>query len=960
MTTYTAQHLYELLPAIYRIRDAEQGEPLKQLVGVLAREIGLVEDDIAQLYANWFIETCAEWVVPYIGDLLGVRGLHPISSTEFTQRAFVANTLSYRRRKGTATVLEQLARDTTLWEARAVEFFELLSTTQYINHLRPQNVRTPDLRQTNTLELLNTPFDTIAHTAEVRRIANGRGRYNMPNVGLYLWRLQAYPLLRSTPRAITTPADQRYTFSSLGYDAPLFNQPQTEATITHLAEEINVPGELRRRALHDDLAIYRQALLSGGRTPFTQYFGPRQPVLEVYFDDQRLLPENFVICNLSGWGAPGWEPPTSETFNLPTNPVTTFETKVAIDPALGRLAVLKNVTNPPTELEVSYAYGFSGDLGGGPYDRRLLRQPGDPSPSAYENSVAQPQPNPTVALLRVPGDFNTLGAALAAWDSTTPLTMIQMEDDHAYTEDLTVTMAAGDLVIQARNGQRPTLIGNLTIQGTQQGRLALNGLLVAGKITVAADESLRQLDLLHCTLVPGLTVQASGAPSAPTTPSLLINATNIALHVNLVRSITGPLRLPATSNGLTIQDSLIESPVRDRPAVITPALVSGSLSSFPILTSNPALINVTIGEDGPYPAIFANPSQPTTLAQARNALQDALQKAHTSPAFSQARVVNAANRLIVIPGVAEPISLENAPGDQTADLLRLSADTGQLTIALVSGPLTPFPNLTGATPAISVQIGDLTRVATLAAVPTSLAQARDRLQEAIRAADPDPAFANALVSLVDDQLIVLPGIAQTRLRIDLAPTDLTTATELALASDEWAIAGDETGLQPGPPTTLARVTVLGPVHVKELTLASAVIFANPVITERRQAGCVRFSYVPENSRTPRRYRCQPDLAISAALDAAQAKGSLSAIQADAIRQQILGKISPSFTSTRYGSAAYGQLSLTCPLEITTGAEDGSEIGTFSFLKQPQRAANLRASLDEYLRFGLEAGIFYVT
>ncbi|HMR67355.1 MAG TPA: hypothetical protein PKE64_25360, partial [Anaerolineae bacterium] len=58
--------------------------------------------------------------------------------------------------------------------------------------------------------------------------------------------------------------------------------------------------------------------------------------------------------------------------------------------------------------------------------------------------------------------------------------------------------------------------------------------------------------------------------------------------------------------------------------------------------------------------------------------------------------------------------------------------------------------------------------------------------------------------------------------------------------------------------------------------------------------------------------------------------------------------------------AYGQLSLTCPLEIKTGAEDGLEMGAFSFLKQPQREANLRANLDEYLRFGLEAGIFYAT
>jgi len=30
------------------------------------------------------------------------------------------------------------------------------------------------------------------------------------------------------------------------------------------------------------------------------------------------------------------------------------------------------------------------------------------------------------------------------------------------------------------------------------------------------------------------------------------------------------------------------------------------------------------------------------------------------------------------------------------------------------------------------------------------------------------------------------------------------------------------------------------------------------------------------------------------------------------------------------------------------------------LKQPQRESNLRIALDEYLRFGLEAGIFFVT
>jgi hypothetical protein len=63
---------------------------------------------------------------------------------------------------------------------------------------------------------------------------------------------------------------------------------------------------------------------------------------------------------------------------------------------------------------------------------------------------------------------------------------------------------------------------------------------------------------------------------------------------------------------------------------------------------------------------------------------------------------------------------------------------------------------------------------------------------------------------------------------------------------------------------------------------------------------------------------------------------------------------------QYGHPAYAQLSLNCAEEIRTGAEDSSEMGVFSHLKQPQREANLRASLNEYLRFGLEAGIFYVS
>ena len=72
------------------------------------------------------------------------------------------------------------------------------------------------------------------------------------------------------------------------------------------------------------------------------------------------------------------------------------------------------------------------------------------------------------------------------------------------------------------------------------------------------------------------------------------------------------------------------------------------------------------------------------------------------------------------------------------------------------------------------------------------------------------------------------------------------------------------------------------------------------------------------------------------------------------------RVKPEYTSEYYGQPAYLQLSLGGPVEIALGAEDGAEMGAYCHLKQPQRRANLTTRLAEYLPFGLEAGLIYVT
>ena len=156
-------------------------------------------------------------------------------------------------------------------------------------------------------------------------------------------------------------------------------------------------------------------------------------------------------------------------------------------------------------------------------------------------------------------------------------------------------------------------------------------------------------------------------------------------------------------------------------------------------------------------------------------------------------------------------------------------------------------------------------------------------------------------------------------------------------------------------------TFIGEVRTVSLEYASNVIFLGDVLSERRQSGCVRFSFLNLAAAVPRRFRCQPDLEIAERIADRERTGPpLTAVQRDAIAAAVVPWLVPRLTSTRYGDPGYGQLHVNCPRQIREGADDEAEMGAFHDLFAPQRETNLRVRLDEYLRFGLEAGIFYAT
>ena len=419
----SSERLYQLLPAIYRIRDSALGEPqqqdsqrngpLKKFLSAIAEELQLLEGDIGDLYENWYIETCADWVVPYIGDLVGIPELYaPDSAATISpgirpygiqeRRAYVANTIAYRRRKGTASVLEQLARDVTGWGARVVEFWDLLALNQNLDRIREQN-KTVNIRPKTELakkqlDLLGTPFESeAAYTIQVRSTRSGQGCYNVPHIGLYLWRLLSYPISRGTARLVANNLDPQligrcYTFSPLeNSQFQIFNRPQTETEITQLAEEINLAIRLPRR-------------------PNFEGYQGKKLVLKIFINGQinPIPPEEVLITTLNSPNKPKlWQVPNS-SFIQPDEP--SQRTKiVAVDPQSGRIAFLDR--SLPERVEVSYSYGFSGDIGGGPYEREdnMPQLPAAPSDN-FSLTWEILQANSTSA--------NPLADAIQSWNGT--------------------------------------------------------------------------------------------------------------------------------------------------------------------------------------------------------------------------------------------------------------------------------------------------------------------------------------------------------------------------------------------------------------------------------------------------------------------------------------------------------------------------------------------------------------
>jgi hypothetical protein len=569
--------LYALLPAHIRVEDGKAGGALSELMGIIGGQAGAIEADIRRMYDNYFIETCEDWAVPYLADLLGYD-LPPgagsavgVPARVMAPRREVANLLAHRRRKGTLWLLEEMARDVAGWPARAVEFYRGVATAQHLDHLNLDRPATADLRDAERAGLAGSPFDRLAHTPDIRRIcaATSPGRHGIADVGLFVFRLGTYSVTDTEAYCQESVARHRFTFSILGQDAPLFRRLEPERDPTDIPDERNLPAPIGRRALEfwpTDDAPRAQAspeLYGPGLSLVVRAQGWPNESTDGMIPADRVIP-----ADLSDWG-----------YKTPRD-------HVAVDPVLGRIAFPPR--QPPRgRVYLSYRYGFPAEIGGGEYAR-----PPVAAPQVADRLFVHPRDAKELE----PPHFVSFNKALAHWramEGRRPALILELVRSGVYGGRLDLRLAAGEtLIIRAAERTRPVIriadeeasrTDSVVIRGGAGARVVLDGVMVTGgAVEIAAageDEAEPKADersgdlcevlFSHCTLVPGFELRADCEPQRPRAPSLVLDgvSTNVRIQSSIVGSISIARSGDREPASLRIADSIVDATAAERDAI---------------------------------------------------------------------------------------------------------------------------------------------------------------------------------------------------------------------------------------------------------------------------------------------------------------------------------------------------------------------------------------------------------
>jgi hypothetical protein len=594
--SYYAEKLWEMIPAIYRHEDglAENPGVLRAMVQVMAKQAAILRRSQDRLWEDEFIEWCSEWAVPYIGDLVATRLLSALNKRG--RRVDVAKTIYYRRRKGTPRILEELISDISGWEGKMVEQFQKLVRSRHGLDPFPEKTAgrfsgtlpggIADLRNPRISELADGPFEEYFHTADTRKHRGLDGRYAIPKLAFYLYRLRSFRVDHVTPFSLGNGQD--FTFDPSGRDLPLFSQRlrSDDWDKWHSAMEWELPAPIPCRLLaHAEYVIdgvIIQELLNNGLSVaaaselkkltglrfksesglfnIINTFSNKADILNpVHYlrlialalvpdcGKQVLLPDDNTIATdplEESSIIVGFEPPSNTVVsaeqitagNLLNWSANSNKTLV-IDPEHGRFRFTA-APDPLLTTYSSYHYGFSGNIGAGTYTRSCLG-----------------------AL--VPANVKSGGGAITATDLLND-GVAQISDNKTYGP-VSDKLSIRNMSLYAGNQQRPYIRLQsdwvLSTGANQNSTLTLDGCWFGStantNVAIILRGNYERVTIKDCTIDPGGSSNANGETILPVT----LRIEGFIETLCIQNSISGPVIL--TGGGIVeqvfITDSIIQS-----------------------------------------------------------------------------------------------------------------------------------------------------------------------------------------------------------------------------------------------------------------------------------------------------------------------------------------------------------------------------------------------------------------
>ncbi len=670
--SYYTEKLWQLIPEVYRNEDGLADEPgvLRQIVEIIASDAAEARRSIDRLWEDQHIETCDDWAVPYIGALVGTR-LVSIADRR-ARRVDVASTIRYRRRRGTPGLLKELVRSFSGWDVVLAEGFQRIARLHH--RLSPFPVArglftatlpggTADLRNSAGAELAESPFGEFYHTVDTRRLTGRDGQFGIRKLNFHLYRHRAYVIEGSDLVELSDGGSvlRQFVIDPSGRDVPLFidaeapeefcgptrewdvTQPMRCRLLGHvayviLASHLSELATLPAPPLAVDLDAMRQAL----RTRFASESALRRRLVEfgavipavppawyrrlveraltVDTGKAQLYPRQVQVA-LSGAPLGTAEVRSGDLSNRECQPQPAGHLeRVLISPEIGRLAAIPpGASSDEAPQIIRYVYGFSGDVGAGPYPRTLGASPAltasggvIPLGGVLQGDGLTLDDNRSYDLT-IRSDVAIDGAQLLVRSGRRPLVRLHGDPGNPNGANLIATsegqtfVADGGWYVSSAANATPGAVADFVIEG------------LGGADTAIFDFD--RLELSHLTLDPG-GVRADATRIAPL--RLFIRGQIRTLIVK--RSIVGPIVVaPVATDPLArVEKLLVCDSIVDANQVADGAAIVNALGQV-VLEGSTVFGNVVAG------VLWASTSIITGTVQVANNQSGCLRFSASSP-----------------------------------------------------------------------------------------------------------------------------------------------------------------------------------------------------------------------------------------------------------------------------------------------------------------------------------------